>query len=153
MHTFNLLGILSFRLELRRPHDVISRGRYLMWFRHAVFLLSSCFLSSADSYCIRAFFASYPRKVGFLWIDGIPSPAYARTCYSSLRLSDLVGYLDTTDRVPSRTAAVPHAVYCSVVEVYSIRRSPIEAIKSSTKGSTVCFFTGTCGWKEHLRSL
>ena len=37
-----------------------------------------------------------------------PSPAYARTCYSSLRLSDLVGYLDTTDRVPACTVVVVH---------------------------------------------
>ena len=29
MDTFNLFVILSFRLELRRPPDVISRGRYL----------------------------------------------------------------------------------------------------------------------------
>ena len=33
--------------ELRSPPDVMSRGLYLLWFRHAVSLLSSCFLSSA----------------------------------------------------------------------------------------------------------
>ena len=32
----------------------------------------------------------------------------ARTCYSLLKLSDLVGYLDATDRVPARTVVVVH---------------------------------------------
>ena len=32
--------------------------------------------------------------------------AYARTCYSSLKLSDLVGYLDATDRAPAATVDV-----------------------------------------------
>ena len=40
---------------------------------------------------------------------GIPSPRYAGTCYSSLKLSDLVGYLDAADRGPVRTAVVAHA--------------------------------------------
>ena len=48
---------------------------------------------------------------------GIPSPAYARTCYSSLRLSDLIGYLDATDRVPIRTAGVVVQADPDVVEV------------------------------------
>ena len=39
---------------------------------------------------------------------GIPSRRYAGTCYSSLKLSDLVGYLDATDRAPSRAVAVVH---------------------------------------------
>ena len=39
---------------------------------------------------------------------GIPSPAFARTCYSSLKLNDFVGYLDTTDRVPEGTVVVDH---------------------------------------------
>ena len=53
------------------------------------------------------------------------SPAFARTCYSSLKLSDLVGYLDTTDRVPVRTDAVVHddiaAVEVEVVGAVAVR--------------------------------
>ena len=31
------------------------------------------------------------------------------TCYSSLKLSDLIGYLDATDREPERTEVAVHA--------------------------------------------
>ena len=37
---------------------------------------------------------------------GIPSPRDAGTCYSSLKLSDFVGCLDATDRMPVFSAAV-----------------------------------------------
>ena len=38
-------------------------------------------------------------------INGGNRSANARTCYSSLKLSDLVDYLNAADRAPLRTAA------------------------------------------------
>ena len=37
-----------------------------------------------------------------------PSPRSAGTCYSSLKLSDLVGYLNATDREAVRTISIVH---------------------------------------------
>ena len=110
-----------------------------MWFRHAVFLLSSCFLSSAVhekwGFCGQEaeIDASVHEKGRFCGQKRFPIEsgmtdcrlAYARTCYSSLRLSDLVGYLDTTDRVPESTGEVAHAdiaaVQAEVVGVVAVR--------------------------------
>ena len=69
----------------------------------------------------------------------------AWTCYSSLKLSDFVGCLDTTDRVPERTAAVVHAnvaaaeveavsVVAEVVVVVARAGRPIVAVAASTVG-------------------
>lgn len=41
---------------------------------------------------------------------------HIRTCYSPLKLSDLVGCLNATDRVPVRTAAVEAHADISAVE-------------------------------------
>ena len=47
--------------------------------------------------------------------------ADARTCYSSLKLSDLVDYLDATNRVPARTVVVGHTGTVAVeVEVVGV---------------------------------
>ena len=60
---------------------------------------------------------------------GIPSHAYARTCYSSLRLSDLVGYLDATDRVSVRTAAVAAAHVDFAAEEVEVEGVVAEAVR------------------------
>ena len=51
---------------------------------------------------------------------GIPSPAIARTCYSSLKLSDLVGYLDATNREAIRTVVVHIDIAAVEVEVIGV---------------------------------
>ena len=50
------------------------------------------------------------------YVTNNPSPRSAGTCHSSLKLSDLVGYLNTTDREPVRTIDAAHAD-SSAVEV------------------------------------
>ena len=63
-----------------------------------------------------------------MWIRGIRS-AYARTCYSSLKLSDLVGYLDTTDKVPVSTAAVAAANVDFATEEVEVEGVVAEAVR------------------------
>ena len=47
-------------------------------------------------------------------INGGNRSAYARTCYSSLKLSDLVDYLDATNRRPVRTEVEVHKDIASI---------------------------------------
>ena len=90
---------------------------------------------------------------------GIPSPADARTCYSSLKLSDLVGFLDATDRVPARTAeaAGAHigaaAVEGEEVGVAVVVRPgrPIVAVAASRGGIAALGVTAAGSREKDLR--
>ena len=53
----------------------------------------------------------------------------ARSCYSSLKLSDLVGYLDTTDKVPVSTAAVAAANVDFATEDVEVEGVVAEAVR------------------------
>ena len=48
------------------------------------------------------------------WLNMINENYLARTCHSSLKLSDLVGYLDATNRVPARAVVAVHADIAAV---------------------------------------
>ena len=84
--------------------------------------------------------------------------ADARTCYSSLKLSDLVGFLDATDRAPERTAVAAHtgvaAVEVEVVGAVAVAaRSgrPIEAVAASKVGSGAVVVAVAGSREEYLR--
>ena len=76
---------------------------------------------------------------------GITSPCVAWTCHSSLKLSDLVGYLNATDREPVRTNVVvdvgittAEGEEVGVVGVVAVRtRRPIAAAEASIVGVAV----------------
>ena len=86
--------------------------------------------------------------------------ADARTCYSSLKLSDLVGYLDATDRVPVRTEVAVHigvaaaeaeAVSAVAVAVDVVRSGrPIVAVVASIVGIAVVVVAVASSREEHL---
>ena len=88
---------------------------------------------------------------------GIPSPAYARTCYSSLRLSDLVGYLNTTYRAPVRTAGAVQFDYvftefeAAGIRIRARHRRPIVAPSASRAYIAVAAVAIACSREEHLR--
>ena len=84
--------------------------------------------------------------------------ANAGTCYSSLKLSDLVGYLDATDRVPVRAAEAAHADIAAVEveEVGAIVAKPgrpIAAVVASTAGIAVIVAAAAGSREKDLRSI
>ena len=85
--------------------------------------------------------------------------ANARTCYSSLKLSDFVGYLDATDWEPERTVGVVHvdiaAVDAEVVGVGLVTgrsRGPIGAYDTSKGGIAVAAAAIAGSREENLRN-
>ena len=78
--------------------------------------------------------------------------------FFSLKLSDLVGYLDATDRVPARTVADVHigvaAVEVEAVGVVEERAGrPIGAVDASIVGIAVTSVAAAGSREEHLRSI
>ena len=83
--------------------------------------------------------------------------ADASTCYSSLKLSDLVGYLDATNRVPVRTAAAVVRISAAadeaeVVGVAAVRTGgPVVAVAASTVGKAVAVAAVAGSREEHKK--